>query len=59
VNVALVIAVAWLVASLLAIGLMAYFATRPERKGPRCPICDKRISAEAARCPRCGARLRG
>ena len=37
----------------LAVGLMAYFATRPEKDGPRCPRCLVRVRTGAAACRAC------
>lgn len=45
------------VASFLSVGLMAYFALRPERGGPKCPRCDKSLRGDTARCPQCGLSL--
>lgn len=53
-DAATVLSLALLVASFLSVALMAYFALRPERRGPKCPRCDKSLAPDAARCPRCG-----
>ena len=50
--------IALFVASLLAVALMAFFALRPERAGPKCPRCDKSVAPDAGRCPQCGLTLR-
>lgn len=39
--------------SLIAIGLMAYLALRPERPGPRCPRCDNRVRSDDRACRSC------
>lgn len=51
---ALVASTVLLVASFLAVALMAYFALRPEDRRPKCPRCDKTLAPDAARCPQCG-----
>lgn len=35
------------------VALMAYFATRPEKEGPRCPRCLNRVKPAAAVCHAC------
>lgn len=37
----------------LAVGLMAYYATRSEKEGPRCPRCLSRVKPEATICRAC------
>jgi len=37
----------------LAVGLMAYYATRSEKEGPRCPRCLNRVKPEATACGAC------
>jgi predicted amidophosphoribosyltransferase len=49
----LAVSVGVLVSSLIAIGLMAYFALRPERPGPRCPRCDNRVRNDDRVCRSC------
>ncbi len=41
----------------LAVGLMAYLATRSEKEGPRCPRCLNRVKPAAASCRACGLAL--
>ncbi len=54
----LVATIVLFVASFMSVVLMAYFALRPERGGPKCPRCDKSVSADAVRCPQCGLVLK-
>jgi len=39
--------------TLLAIGLMAYFAVRRDPPGPRCGWCDHSMRPDARECPSC------
>ncbi|MDE3111767.1 MAG: hypothetical protein KGK34_02375 [Chloroflexota bacterium] len=53
-DVPFVATIALTVASFLAVALMAFFALRPEKAGPKCPRCDKRVRDDMTRCPQCG-----
>ncbi len=53
-DAATALSVVLLIASFLSVALMAYFALRPEPRGPKCPRCDKSLAPDAACCPRCG-----
>ncbi len=44
-------------ASFAAIGLMAYYATRVEKAGPRCPRCLNRVRSGALACRSCHLEL--
>lgn len=50
---ALLLAATMTALSFLAIGLMAYFATRSEKEGPRCPRCLSRVKPDATICRAC------
>jgi predicted amidophosphoribosyltransferase len=56
-DVATVATITLFVVSLLSVVLMAFFALKPERGGPKCPRCDKSLPAAAERCPQCGLAL--
>ncbi|MBU6422590.1 MAG: zinc-ribbon domain-containing protein [Chloroflexota bacterium] len=56
-DIATVATLALTVASFLAVALMAFFALKPERSGPKCPRCDKSLRDGDARCPQCGMAL--
>ena len=53
----LVISVTITAAGFAAVGLMAYYATRVEKAGPRCPRCLNGVSAGAVACRACHLEL--
>lgn len=56
-EVNLIIAATLTALGFAAVGVMAYYATRAEKPGPRCPRCLNGVKAGAAVCRACRLEL--